>query len=83
LEKVRTWTDKDKEEFLQDLKKNGTHLFRIPRGFDKEYCKELCNLINSKELDEKNDQTQENDTNSMKTRDLPDTNQPPNRADGG
>ncbi len=41
LENVRTWTDKDKEEFLLDLKKNGTQLFRIPRGFDKEYCQKL------------------------------------------
>jgi hypothetical protein len=84
LEKTRTWTDKEKEEFLQDLKRSGTHLFRFPRGFDKDYCKELCNLLNSKELDEKNDQpSQENNTKSMKTMGLPDTNQSPNSMEGG
>ena len=63
MENIRTWTDKDKEEFLLDLKKIGTQLFRIPRGFDKNYCRELLDLIDSKESDEKNDQNQGVETN--------------------
>jgi hypothetical protein len=33
LEHVRTWSDEDRAEFVADLKKNGSMLFRIPRGF--------------------------------------------------
>ena len=83
LENIRTWTDKDKEEFLLDLKKTGTQLFRIPRGFDKDYCKELSDLINSKELDEKNDQSQEIDLNSKETEETTETNQQFKNNEGG
>jgi len=83
LENVRTWTDKDKEEFLLDLKRSGTQLFRIPRGFDKTYCQELSDLINSKELYEKNNQTPEKETNSKKTADITDPNQQQERREGG
>ena len=83
LENVSTWTDKDKEEFLIDLKKSGTQLFRIPRGFDKNYCKELIDLINSKELDEKNDQTQEMNMNSKETEETTEINQTLKKSDGG
>ena len=83
LEHLRTWTDKDTKEFLTDLKKNGIQLFRIPRGFDKDYSRELCDLINSKEIDEKNDQNQESDMNSKKTEETPETNQPTENKEGG
>ena len=59
LAHLRNWTDRDREEFMLDLKKNGTHLFRIPRGFDKSYCKELSDLINSKHSDERSDQNED------------------------
>ena len=34
LAKVGTWSEKEREEFLLDLRKNGAPLFRIPRGLD-------------------------------------------------
>ena len=34
LSHVRTWTEKDRCEFLADLVKNGPAFFRIPRGFN-------------------------------------------------
>ena len=56
LSHFRTWTDKDKEEFLSDLKENGAHMFRIPRGFNEDNCKEIAALKDSKDLDEKREQ---------------------------
>lgn len=50
-----TWTDKDRDEFLLDLKKNGAYFFRIPRGFNEYNCEEHNDLIDSKNLDEKSD----------------------------
>ena len=61
LSHVRTWTDKDREEFLSDLKENGVHLFRIPRGFNEDNCKEISQLKDSNDSDEKNPQTQESE----------------------
>jgi hypothetical protein len=34
LARVHTWSEKDREEFLLDLRKNGAFFFRIPRGFN-------------------------------------------------
>ena len=34
LQNLSRWTEKDQQEFVDDLKKNGTHYFRIPRGFN-------------------------------------------------
>jgi hypothetical protein len=34
LAKVGKWSEKERGEFLLDLRKNGAPLFRIPRGFD-------------------------------------------------
>ena len=56
LTRVRIWTDKDKEDFLSELKKYGAHLFRIPRGYNEYNCKELSELKDSKDLAEKSDQ---------------------------
>jgi len=61
LSHMRTWTDKDREEFLSDLKENGAHLFRIPRGFNEDNCKEISQLKDSNDSDEKNPQTQESE----------------------
>lgn len=47
----KTWTEKDKEEFLSDLKQNGAHFYRIPRGFNEYNDNELGELNNSKDLD--------------------------------
>ena len=34
LQNLARWTEKDQQEFVNDQKKNGTHYFRIPRGFN-------------------------------------------------
>jgi hypothetical protein len=34
LQNLTRWTEKDQQEFVDDLKKNGTRYFRIPRGFN-------------------------------------------------
>jgi len=47
LAHVRTWSEKDREEFLLDLKQNGAPFFRLPRGYSD---KEVNDLINSKDL---------------------------------
>ena len=47
LANVRTWSEKDREEFLLDLKQHGASFFRLPRGYSD---KEVSDLINSKEL---------------------------------
>jgi hypothetical protein len=44
----KTWTEKDKEEFLSDIKQNGAPFYRIPRGFNEHNNKELGELNNSK-----------------------------------
>ena len=46
LEHIRkTWTEKDREWFLSDLKKNGAPFYRIPRGFNEYNDKELVESI--------------------------------------
>lgn len=50
LAHVRTWSEKDREEFLLDLSKNGAFFFRIPRGFNDYNDKGFGNLNNSKDL---------------------------------
>jgi hypothetical protein len=59
LTHLRTWTDKDREEFLSELKEYGAHLFRIPRGYNEDNCKEISELKDSKYLAEKSAQNQE------------------------
>ena len=44
----KTWTEKDRQEFLSDLKQNGAPFYRIPRGFNEYNDKELGELNNSK-----------------------------------
>ena len=45
LRNVRTWTEKDRGEFLSDLQKNGSFFCRIPRGFnDSDQKMEKSNL---------------------------------------
>jgi hypothetical protein len=53
------WDQKDVEEFLLDLKKNGSPLFRIPRGFNEYNCKELIAFCDSADLDENSDENEE------------------------
>jgi len=48
---VRTWSEKDREEFLLDLKQNGAFFFRLPRGFNEHNDKCVGELNNSKDLD--------------------------------
>jgi hypothetical protein len=57
LAHLRTWNDKEKEEFLSELKEYGAHFFRIPRGYNENNCKEISDLKESKDSDDKNDQT--------------------------
>ena len=52
LAHIRTWSEKDREEFLLDLRKNGSIFFRIPRGFGDYDSKEFNDLKNSKDLAE-------------------------------
>ena len=59
LNHLRTWTDKDREEFLSELKEYGANFFRIPRGYNERNCKEISDLKDSNDLDEKNAQNQE------------------------
>ena len=59
LAHLHTWTDKDREEFLLDLKENGAKLFRIPRGYNEDNCRGIDVLSDSKELGEKKAQNQE------------------------
>ncbi|MGA2524599.1 MAG: hypothetical protein ABSF65_10665 [Candidatus Bathyarchaeia archaeon] len=53
----KNWSDKDREEFLADVKRNDVHPFRIPRGFDECYCKELGASMEAKDSDEKSEQS--------------------------
>jgi hypothetical protein len=62
LTHVRTWTEKDREEFLLDLKEHGANFFRIPRGFNEDNCKEISALKDLKDLDKKNSENQEKET---------------------
>jgi hypothetical protein len=50
LAHVRAWSEKDREEFLLDLKQNGAFLFRLPRGFNDYNDKRFSDLNNSKNL---------------------------------
>ncbi len=49
LAQVCSWSEKDREDFLLHLKKNGEVLFRVPRGSNDD---ELCDLNDSKDLEE-------------------------------
>ena len=51
LAQVNKWSEKDREEFLLDLRKNGGVFFRIPRGFGDFDGKEFSDLNNSKDLE--------------------------------
>jgi hypothetical protein len=51
LAQVGAWSEKDREEFVLDLRKNGPILFRIPRGFGDYDGKEFSDLNNSKDLE--------------------------------
>ena len=46
---LHTWTQRDFDEFLCDLKKNGPFLYRIPRGFNESNSKEFDEKTKSKE----------------------------------
>jgi hypothetical protein len=46
-----TWSEKDKEEFLLDLKQNGPPFFRLPRGLSNLNDKRVGDLNHSKDLD--------------------------------
>ena len=56
LANLRNWSDKDRDEFLADVKKNGVRPFRLPRGFYKYYCQELSALMEAKDSDQKSEQ---------------------------
>jgi hypothetical protein len=51
LANVVKWSDKDREAFILDLRKNGAILFRIPREFGHNEGKEFIDLNNSKDLE--------------------------------
>jgi len=53
------WGKKDVDEFLLDLKKNGSPLFRIPRGFNEYNRAEQSVFCDSADLNENSDETQE------------------------
>ena len=59
LNHLRAWTDKDRAEFLSELKEYGANMFRIPRGCNERNCEEISDLKGSNDLDEKNVQNQE------------------------
>lgn len=59
LAHVRTWSKKDREEFLLDLRKNGAFFFRIPRGFSEYNDKGYTDLNNSKNLDKQKEEKKE------------------------
>ncbi len=60
VQNLLRWEEKDRQEFLSDLKKNGPPLlFRIPRGFDKYYINILSDKSNSKEAQNTEDKTPE------------------------
>jgi hypothetical protein len=49
LNHLRRWSEKDREEFLCDLKKNGPFFYRIPRKFNDHNDKSLSDLSDSKD----------------------------------
>ena len=51
LARVGAWSEKDREKFLLDLKKNGAVFFRIPRIFGDYDGVEFRDLNNSKDLE--------------------------------
>jgi hypothetical protein len=51
LAQVGAWSEKERGEFLLDLRKNGPILFRIPRGFGDYDGKEFSDLNNLKDLE--------------------------------
>jgi len=50
LNHARTWSDKDREFFLADLRRNGAFFFRVPRGFTESDGKNLVDPKNSEHL---------------------------------
>jgi len=46
---LQRWDERDVGEFLSDLKQNGTHYYRIPRGFNDHNNKILSDAGNSKD----------------------------------
>ena len=59
LAHLRTWTDRDTEEFLLDLKEHGANFFRIPKGYSEPNYKEVSASQNLEELNQMNAQNQE------------------------
>ena len=53
------WDQKDVDEFLLELKKNGSSLFRIRRGFNENNCRDLCAFGDSTDLNENSDEQKE------------------------
>ena len=51
LTRVGAWSEKERDEFVLDLRKKGPILFRIPRGFGDYDGKEFIDLNNSKDLE--------------------------------
>jgi hypothetical protein len=50
LTHVRTWSEKDCEAFLVDLKRTGGLFFRLPRGFNEYNDRNLARLKKSKKV---------------------------------
>jgi hypothetical protein len=50
LAHVRRWSEKDREEFLKDMKEHGmmNKVFRIPRGFNEHHTREAKNKKKAK-----------------------------------
>jgi hypothetical protein len=44
LANERSWSEKDRDDFLADIRKNGSFFFRIPRGFKEHNDKDLACL---------------------------------------
>ena len=49
LTRVQSWTEKDREKFVRNLRKYGPLYFRIPRGFNEENNESFLDLNNSKD----------------------------------
>jgi hypothetical protein len=43
LTQVGTWSDEDRKEFIDDLRKNGSFFFRLPRGINEYYGEKTGN----------------------------------------
>ncbi len=51
LAEVNKWSESDREEFLLELRRNGSIFFRIPRSLGDHDGKEFSDLNNSKDLE--------------------------------